>query len=155
MSENSEEMFCKGEKKRFEDYKTLTFWNGKDYEVTAGYDKIFIPLSIAAPAYILLKGSEQIWPIRITLAGSLMLLVYWFLLTRRYSKATVFRFKLMQDIERCLDLNAHREYQKYYDTTVLRDFRIRIFFFCTMIFTYVILFTLSDCCPEMFIILPN
>lgn len=151
MSDNSEEMFSKEEKKQFEDYKTLTFWNSKDYGVTAGYDKIFIPLSIAAPAYILLKGAEQIWPIRITLVGSLILLVCWFLLTRRYSKATVFRFKLMQDIERCLGLNAHLEYQKYYETTVLRDFRIRISFFCTMILAYVILFTLSVCGPEKFI----
>ena len=151
MSDNSEEMFSKEEKKRFEDYKTLTFWNSKDYEVIAANDRIFIPLSIAAPAYILLKGSEQIWPIQITLVGSLFLLVYWFFLTMRYSNATNFRFKLMQDIECCLGLNAHLEYQKYYETTVLRDFRIRCVFFVIMILIYVILFTLSVCGPEKFI----
>lgn len=152
----------------FEAYKSLTFWNKHDNDAVLGFDRIFIPVSVGLPALAKVlplsssNGSGTTTQIIATVA-SLLLLIFWALLSVRYRQNIDIRYRMMQEIERKLRFCAHRYYHDYYAALGdrleylkpstwywPRDRDLRIYFSIPVGVLLIFYLVLLSACPEIF-----
>lgn len=126
-----------------EGYRNLSSWNHRDNQEVQSYDKVFVPLSLAGPVYVMTQDSGLMLLLSV-IVGSILLLIFWHLSSLRCNTRLSNRFSVMQDIEKKLKFKGHSAVD--YDSGI-RNRRTRSMFFGIMLTALIILalYRISNC----------
>lgn len=124
------------EHKMLEGYKGLNLWQCQESQDHINFDRIFMPLLIAAPMYALLQADGHQGLQTLIVAGSSILLLFWILRNLRIQHRMLSGFKVMNEVECKLNFNVRRRFRDEIDKSKMpRDFTLKYYFAgCTFVF---------------------
>ena len=128
---------------QLEGYKNLSDWNERDEQSMNASDRLLIPASVGVSVYAL---TQETVPYEAVYGGSVLVLIYWLLLSLRCKAWLKRRFETMKEIEIDLGFKAHSRI-KHSDMKVplscnliplgwIRDIRVRLGFFVSFLLLF-------------------